>query len=381
MTRDDADRKKDGDLAADPFEGTERMNRPSDETVAALQRERDGLARRLNTLDDLLGTAKEPAEVLDETAPTVGTFAAESLEHMARRSYGVEQPLRLPWPTVADKVGGGLWPGMYVLVGNTGAGKSQWALQVALNAALDGTPVLYLGLELGKDDLAARLLGMLSGERWSNLWQGKCDGDTLQAIRGKHLAALIDLPFHQVMAPPYGWPYSQLYSLSEGMRDRYRAVLLDDTGKPQRPFLVVVDFLQIVASAPGDREDLRQRIQQAAYAARAVARDMGAVVLLVSGTARENYARLSGFTGDNKKTWEQPPHYVVGAGKESGEVEYAADGVLVLVQEPWLDNTPPPEGTHIHLAVAKLRAGVEGWIDLRFNGAEFSEPAHGTARR
>lgn len=44
-------------------------------------------------------------------------------------------------------------------------------------------------------------------------------------------------------------------------------------------------------------------------------------------------------------------------GKESGEIEFAADSVLVLLREPWKDGRPPKEGTHVWLAVAKQRVG------------------------
>lgn len=62
-------------------------------------------------------------------------------------------------------------------------------------------------------------------------------------------------------------------------------------------------------------------------------------------------------------------------GKESGEIEFAADSVLVLVREPWRDGRPPKEGTHVWLAVAKQRVGPPTWVELRFNGHYFFKPA------
>ena len=55
------------------------------------------------------------------------------------------RPFTMPegWMMTSAELGGGLAPGwMYVLVGNTGTGKSQWALQAALAAARGGTSVL-----------------------------------------------------------------------------------------------------------------------------------------------------------------------------------------------------------------------------------------------
>jgi hypothetical protein len=70
----------------------------------------------------------------------------------------------------------------------------------------------------------------------------------------------------------------------------------------------------------------------------------------------------------------------VGLGKESGEIEFAADSVMALVAEPWRDQDSagqacaPKDGTHVHLAVAKVRAGSSRWVEMRFDGGSFWEP-------
>jgi hypothetical protein len=139
--------------------------------------------------------------------------------------------------------------------------------------------------------------------------------------------------------------------------------------------LIVVDFLQLVASPPGVREDLRERIGRAAYAGRAVARDLDAAVLMVSSTARENYGTMGGEAeGRGPKLGEGNPSRLVGTGKESGEIEYSADGALVLTTEPWKTNKPPEDGTRCWLALAKGRAVIPTWIPMLFDGNRFLEP-------
>lgn len=302
-----------------------------------------------------------------------------------------ERLLPLPWRSVTDALGGGLWSGLHVVVGSTGAGKSQLTLQLALHAAQQGIPVLYCGLELGRVDLVARLLGLLDQRKWSALWLGQARAnenpvqelDRLQAVYGPTLAAL---PFHMAFAKPYGWSYTLLHPYAEALRQRYRDRLVDTDGKPSVPFLVVLDFLQLV-SGPDvpPAQDLRERIQKAAYAGRAIARDMDAAVVFVSGTARENYRELDGRPakgekeGSGQKLGEGNPSRFVGLGKESGEIEFAADSVLALCREPWKDKEPD-DGTHVWLAIAKARARGEsaaaqkGWVELRFNGGWFTEP-------
>ena len=319
---------------------------------------------------------REQAGEAEQTPRAVGDFVDAAVEQMRRRSRGDEKPIPLPWTSVAEKLNGGLWPGLTVLVGSTGSGKSQWALQVALEAARQQVPVLYVGLELGHTGLVARLLGLMAGKRWSRLFLGK-DGGELEQVAERHLPELRKLPIHLEVAPPYGWKPDRLRTAV--------AALCAEHAPDKYPPLVVLDFLQLVSGDKG--QPLRERIQQAAYEARAVARDYNAAVLVVSSTARDNYGTLGGTTKDERKKgssaalpWQGPAAALVGLGKESGEVEYAADAVLTLVSEPWGTHTPPPEGTHVHMAVAKQRAGTSGWCELRFDGGRFTEPARGKRR-
>jgi len=108
----------------------------------------------------------------------LGAFVDEAVERMTARADGRERPVPLPWSNVASALGGGLWPGLSVLVGNTRAGKTQFALQAALHAAEQGVPTVYIGLELGRVDLVARLVGLRSQRRWSSLYLGELlDGE------------------------------------------------------------------------------------------------------------------------------------------------------------------------------------------------------------
>ncbi len=306
---------------------------------------------------------------LDTLAPRVGDFLADALDQMGRRARREETPIPLPWPGIARALRGGLWPGLHVLVGNTGSGKSQFALQLALHAARAGVPVLYVGLELGRSDLAARLLGLMAHRRWSGLWLG--EDPELAALGDRFGPELAELPFRLELAPPFGWDYTRLVHLT-------RAV----TAVEGKPPLVVLDYLQLVQSPEEKREDLRERIGRAAYAGRAVARELNAAVLMVSSTARTNYAALRGEgegAAKGPRLGEGNPARLVGLGKESGEVEFAADSVLVLTREGW-GKGPPPEWSSVHVAIAKVRAGVSSWWKLEFNGGWFREPGAATPR-
>lgn len=289
--------------------------------------------------------------------------------------------IELPWKNINEAIGGGLYPGTYVLVGNTGTGKSQWALQAALHAAgstsLNGepkepTPVLYIALELGAEDLVYRLAGMIVKRPWSELWKGEFEGhsDLKQRRKEKFRAALEEIskrPLQIVTGKAMGWPYDRMEGLIESMIEKHN-------GKPP---LVVVDFLQLIASPQTKREDIRERIQNTSYVARTVSKELGATVILISSTARDNYKKLNGTDSKSSaEPWRQPATFCVGLGKESGEIEYAADGVFVLAKPSWDENTPERERDTVYFGVAKLRDHKTGdvpWPGLNFRGNLFSE--------
>ncbi len=346
--------------------------------------------------EDQDGGEPEPegsAVDLDREAPLVGELLDAARTKLLARARGEETPITLPWPRVNHALGGGLWPGCYCLVGNTGSGKSQLSLQAALEAAKQGTPVVYFGLELGRVDLVARLLGLVARKKWSHLYLGeRPDGgnlahsevpaEALQALFDEHGPTLRSIPFRMELGGAYEWDYTRLVGVVRAATEAHG-----------RPPLVVLDYLQLVQSPPGTREELRERIGRAAYMGRRVARDLDAVVLLVSSTAREWYRKLNGMRpktrggAENKKgkaAFEEPASWLVGTGKESGEVEFAMDGLFVLVSEPWRTASPPLGGSTIHFGIAKIRAQPAGfpplgWVPLRFNGGWFSEPERAPA--
>lgn len=315
---------------------------------------------------------------LEKEAPHVGSFFRESVKVLKARATGLVKPVALPWAGVAERLGGGLWPGLHVLTGATGTGKTQFALQAAWKASGSG-PVLYIGLELGRLDVVARLLALAEGDatgrtpKWSDLFLGHGDasGARLERLAETHAAELEAREFRAEFGPPHGWSYEELVPRVQAMREAH-----PETHEGEIPMLVVLDFLQAVGSPAGEhRQDIKERIGRAAYAGRAVARDFGAAVLMLSSTAREGYkrSRISSDGGDDGGvvvSGEDATNAseLVGLGKESGDIEYAADSVMVLVSGDY-DRTTL--STPIHLAVAKVRAGRPGWCPLEFDGATF----------
>lgn len=292
----------------------------------------------------------------------LGMIYDAATRRMLDRARGDERPLVLPWTEANAALGGGLWPGLHVLVGDPGSGKTQWALQAALHAA-DGrsnhngsdVPVLYIGLELDHTAVVARLLGLVAGQRWRDLYVGKSESQLQTAMR--HGNCIARIPFFVDVAPPVGWDHATLYARVEALRRLH----------PGGPILIVVDCLQLVA---GEGRDLRERIGRASHQARAAARDFGAVMLVLSSTARESCASLRG-----DGLGQGSPLRLVGLGKDAGDIEHVADSVLVLMPEPHGEEQGSQPQRTVSLAVARATAGRPGWVALTFDGCRFHDPS------
>jgi replicative DNA helicase len=274
-------------------------------------------------------------------------------------------------------------------VGNTGTGKSQWAMQLAWTAARAGNPVAYIALELDVYGMHARALALAlrdknpaNAPKWSEFYFGEASEEELERAEAA-VEELEQIPLHLEVGTPSGWNYMRLRAIAEGMRREY----------PERPLLLVLDFLQLVDGAGAEEAELRIRMKNAVAEGRRLAMDptMNTAVVFLSSTARANYGALSGTeaSGSGEKRPQNrkapmplgkgDPGRLVGTGKESGDLEYSADTVLVLAREPWPEEGRPANGTHVWLAVAKARARAKsakgfGWVELRFDGSCFYEP-------
>lgn len=306
---------------------------------------------------------------LARCAPSVDDALEPAFALFRRRFTGEEKPMPTPWPGVSLALGGGFWPGAHIITGATAAGKTAAALQEVLCALAVGHPVLYIGLELDRAQIVARLASIILGAStfdgsvvapWSRIYTGKVDPDRLEPAR----AQLAGLPLHIEEAPPGGWSSKAMRGRVDAIRAAYPTTLAP---------LVVLDFLQLVGptdSNPRARhEELRERIGVASYAGREVARRCDAVVLMLSSISRAGALEI-GTQAKKGKLGTGDPSDFVGLGKESGDIEFSADSVICLAREP---KKKGDRTTSIWAAIAKLRAGVPSWHLLSFNGSWLDE--------
>jgi replicative DNA helicase len=315
-------------------------------------------------------------EQLDTHACDLSVVLTEAQRLEEARRTGRIRPVPVPWPSLGAALGGGLWPGMHVLTGPTGTGKSQFAVQLAAHAAREGFPVLYVALELSRTDLVFRVLGSALADKygedapkWSDLAFGRAPEKLAEAVRLTQ--GFEGWPFSVEEGEPFRWHAGTLRDRAKALRD----VLRDTRSEAAtRPMLIVLDYLQIVGAPPGeDRLDLREKISRASYAARSVARDpeLNAAIVLLSSVSRQAHKDIADeIKGRTLGTGEAGRF--VGQGKESGEIEFGADSVLALCPEG--EDSHSKGVRQMHLAIAKLRHGRGGWVRLLFNGGWFKDP-------
>jgi len=227
---------------------------------------------------------EEGSEVEMTGAIPFSKIVEDGLKVIANRASGKVKPIKTPWEAVNAHMRGGMWPGLYTLTGNTGSGKTQWALQIAIEAAkasippafdarpVDTRPVVYIALELGDVDMAARGLGLIANiPHWKIAYPKAEDFADVVAAVEKHTGELRRLPLLVQIAPPTQWSYENIITLA-------------DLHKPK---LLVIDYAQLVAS-PNPREDVRSTVGTVAKIGRDIARRHNAAVLALCSTARAN---------------------------------------------------------------------------------------------
>jgi replicative DNA helicase len=237
-------------------------------------------------------------------APTGAELLAHLRATLADRDRTVAIPTGVP-AFDALLAHGGWRPGVVLLGGLAGVGKTAFALQAALSAANAGHPVVYLSVEQSPTDLLGRIFCRELGRPIADYWNR--DPAFLAAIE-KHAPTLHLENLHLPTDP-------HLASDVEGTVGRLRrwsTAIADHHGTAP---LVVVDYLQRMRPPEADRrQDPHRQISMAGLGLLQLARDLSCPVLALSSINRAGYDKTPSLD----------------AFKGSGDLEYDADAAIVL---------------------------------------------------
>ena len=231
---------------------------------------------------------------------------------------------------------GGLVPGLHMLMGEPGAGKSAISIQMAVRCSMQGCGAAIVSLEMMPQETWLRAASLWScyDRAMSFNWS-----DARSAARGLRGLTIDERSgVDSVLHASRGMAELPLYiSHPESPDVESITGLMEDASK-MGVRLVVIDYLQLV-SAPGEREHER----------------VGAAVNALAATAIQNSQAVVCISAMNRDSLKGPASMHSGAG--SSLIEYAAQSVSLIYrdhEDPRVTNG----GTYVHMKVFKNRNGM-----------------------
>ena len=277
----------------------------------------------------------------DAQVPEMSELIAAKFEEMDAASAN---PTGLKGPATGfeqlDSMTCGLPKGeMIIVAARPSMGKTAYALQIMDHVAVhSGIPTLFFSMEMGKNQIAERLLSMRAEVNGMALRRNMINSEQ----RGRIEVAAVDLS----NAP----------------------ILIDDTpglrinqmrGRARRHFarrnigLIIVDYLQLMSGGGGKSNNRQEEVAEMSRGVKAMARDLDVPVLCLSQLNRNPEGRTS----------KRP---MIGDLRESGAIEQDADTVLMLHREDYYHAQDEDyQMTHTaEVIIGKQRNGPTGSVSL-----------------
>ncbi len=239
-----------------------------------------------------------------------------------------------------DDLTNGLHGGQLIIVAaRPGLGKSTLALDFARSATIKHhLPTIFFSLEMGRSEIAMRLLAAESTIGMSTLRKGNMeqrDWDKLANIRGQ----IADAPLYIDDSPNM-----TLVEIRAKCRRLSQKVGLK---------MVVIDYLQLMTSGK-KVESRQQEVSEFSRALKLLAKELNVPVIALSQLNR----------GPEQRADKKP---ALSDLRESGSLEQDADIVVLLHREDAYEREAPPTG-EADLIVAKHRNGRQDTIKVAFSG-------------
>jgi replicative DNA helicase len=321
---------------------------------------------------------------------------ALKIAETARRRDGLLSGVPTGFLDLDGKLGGLHASDLIILAGRPSMGKTALATNIAFNAArahraeehddgkkqtVDGAVVGFFSLEMSREQLATRILAEQAGISSDRIRRGKVDEDgfvDLIRVAGE----METLPLHIDDTPALSMT---------AIRTRARRLK-----RKNGLGAIVIDYLQLIAPAPGVRYDSRvQELSEITRGLKALAKELNVPVLALSQLSRAVEQR------EDKRPQLSDL-------RESGTIEQDADVVMFIFREQYYHARTEPtqrsdesldkyldrhgkwqqRGEQIHnkaeVIIAKQRHGPIGKIEMffdetltRFADLEKREPAGG----
>ena len=298
----------------------------------------------------------------------MGDLICESCEAAAARARGDEKWIVPPWKRMEWLVGGSMRPGLWVHASGSGTGKTQFAMELAISAASNGSSVYWFDLENGSEVTGSRVVGLLNNIPWGMVLRGKTpdwyDGN-IEDAQYRAMMQAKDLDIRFCITSPGEFSELELNMAMQDLKTRSRS----------NPALIVIDYVQIAALGFGEGE-MRTKVASLVANLRRASNDHGVLVWAISSVAREKWMGLvngmkegRGGASPLMEPFRTPAAIFMGVGAESSGIEFSADAVITSLPGKRIFN-----GSKIvPMALAKQRDGMDGWMNFEFDGLRFHE--------
>jgi len=239
-----------------------------------------------------------------------------------------------------DRLTAGFQPSdLLIVAGRPGMGKTAFALNIAVNAALHGIGVAVFSLEMAMEQLVLRMLCAEARVDHSRLRTGY--------LRENEFPALVGAAGRLAEAPVYIDDTPAVTVLE--VRAKTRRLLRDRTRKIG---LVVVDYLQLMRG-PRDSPNREQEISEISRSLKALAKELNVPVVALSQLNRRVEER-----GDKRP--------VMADLRESGAIEQDADVIMFIYREDAYEKDATKHTGVAEVIVAKQRNGPVDTLRLAF---------------
>jgi replicative DNA helicase len=232
----------------------------------------------------------------------------------------------------------GLQPSNFIVVGaRPSVGKTAFALGIAANAALTGTPVLFFSLEMSHLELAQRVLCAEARVDATRMRNGRLLESDWSKI-SKAIGRIGDAPLHIDDNPNV--TVMDIRARARRMKSR------DGLG------LVVVDYLQLMTGR-SHAESRQVEISEISRGLKILARELNIPVIALSQLSRNLESRAD----------KRP---MLADLRESGAIEQDADVVMFIYRDEVYNPDATDRRGTAEIIVAKHRNGPTGHVDLAF---------------
>ena len=283
-----------------------------------------------------------------KTAEMVVQSAKKQLEEMAKNGKDITG---IPTGFIDfDKMTSGLHANeLIILAARPGMGKTAFALNIAVNAAIQsGKSVALFNLEMSAEQLMFRMIGAQGAVDGHKLRTGKLSNDDWKKVN-EAMTVLSDAPIFIEDTP--GITIGELRAKCRRLAEK------SDLG------LIIIDYLQLLSGGAGYGTNRQQEVSDISRNLKTMAMELGVPVIALAQLSRSVEGR------EDKRP-------MLSDLRESGSIEQDADLVGFLYRDDYYKRKEGEAENPISLVeliIAKHRAGANGTILLQFekNISEF----------